>query len=222
MQSKGHLFLRRIIRFFLLVLILGIVAHLFLADRNIYWQDFGFVSMSTWVKARFYVKDKQSVAQAARLVQDAFHEISQICNIYDQNSEIGRLNASAFQAPFPCSKDLWDILTAARKVHRLSGGAFDITIAPLLSLWGHHRQAETSPSEKDVEKTLQKIGMDKIIFDDQAHTVRFTVDGMKLDLGGIAKGAALDLAAERAVRTEIVGIRNAREATLFERLEARF
>lgn len=114
-------------------------------------------------------------------------------NRFDPESELARLNRSAFSAPFACSPRLWDILQQARRAYRLSRGAFDISVGPLMSLWGFHHKRKTLPSPEEIAATLRRVGLDKIRFDDNAHTLRFTRQGMSLDFGGIAKGYALDI-----------------------------
>ena len=116
-------------------------------------------------------------------------------NAYDPESEISRLNASACDKPFACSEMLWNALLAARKAHADTGGAFDATVGPLMRLWGFHGKRDTVPSEAEIETARVKVGMEKVVFDGQAHTVRFTAPGMGIDLGGIAKGYACDVAA---------------------------
>ena len=113
-------------------------------------------------------------------------------NTYDPDSELSRLNRTAATTPFACSERLWDILKAAREAYRETEGAFDISVGPLMALWGFHRKRDTLPSDADIEAARATIGLDRVVFDDTAKTVHFTVPGMSLDLGGIAKGYALD------------------------------
>lgn len=117
-------------------------------------------------------------------------------NCYDPASELSRLNNSAANEAFICSDLLWDCLQKGREAHELTDGAFDITVGPLMKLWGFHGKRETIPSEQEISQALQAVGLDKVIFDDDAHSVRFAVPDMYLDFGGIAKGYACDLAAD--------------------------
>ncbi|MBQ9367283.1 MAG: FAD:protein FMN transferase [Victivallales bacterium] len=133
----------------------------------------------------------------------AFQEIIQkmsalhdLINVYAPDSELSRLNATAFQAEWHCSDELWAILCAARKAYAETEGAFDPTVGPLMKLWGFHGKRNTIPTDAEIASALAKVGLDKVVFDDEKHTVRFTREGIALDFGGIAKGYACDVAGE--------------------------
>ena len=166
--------------------------------------------------------DKQSVGPAVRLVQNACYEVSDMCNVFNPESELARLNATAYRKPFRCSESLWEMLTAARKWYKLSDGAFDISIGPLMKLWGFRSLEKHLPTPEEIAGAKALVGLDKVVFNDADRSVRFTVEGMSLDLGGIAKGASLDRAAARAVRTSFAGTERWEEASLMKRLEAWF
>ena len=109
------------------------------------------------------------------------------------------MSVAAADEPFACGELLWDVLAQARAFWRDSGGVFDVTIDPLMKLWGFHSKRETLPSEAEIAEAKRLTGLDKVVFDDETRTVKFTVPGMSINLGGIAKGYALDRAAD-AVR----------------------
>lgn len=151
--------------------------------------------MGTMAELTLY-GSKADAEKAADIVQDTFLEVEKVCNIFNPASEISMLNKTAYEKPFKCGKLLWDILMQSKRFHTLSGGAFDITVKPLMELWGFYRKAGRLPSEKEISETLEKVGLDKVIFDEKLHTVKFTRPGLSFDLGGIAKGYAVDKAAE--------------------------
>jgi len=163
--------------------------------------------MGTVASVKLYGQSAESREAAAKEIAATFSRIEKLGSLYDENSEISRLNASAYDAPFACSEDLWQILTAARQAYTLSDGAFDISAKPLMNLWGFYRKNKPNqlPSDAERKAALDKVGLDKIIFDDKNHTVRFTVPRMALDLGGIAKGYAVDLAIQKIDRKAISG-----------------
>jgi len=154
--------------------------------------------MSTTAVFKYRANDPKEIDKAVRDGVRAMEKVSAICNIFDPASELSRLNAAAAETPFACSEDLWEILQTVRRFHRISGGAFDPTIRPLMTLWGFHRKRETVPQEQEIRAALAKCGFSRIVFDDEKHTVFFPVQGMSLDLGGIAKGWAVDRAAAAA------------------------
>ena len=131
----------------------------------------------------------------------SFEKLAVLANLYDPASELSKLNAVAAQQPFICSEELYSLLQAARIAWRDSGGAFDISAKPLMDLWGFYRKhRRTLPSKAELKRVLQQVGLEKVEFNDALRSVRFKVKGMQLDLGGIAKGYAVDRAFASASR----------------------
>ena len=152
-----------------------------------------FPIMGTTASFRFS-GNAAAVAAAERAAHREFDRISECCNLHDPKSELSRLNASAAKAPFACSETLYAVLREARRAWVESEGAFDITAKPLMDLWGFYRKRAAEPSPAEIAAALASVGLEKVEFDDAAKTVRFTRSGMAFDLGGIAKGAAVDRA----------------------------
>ena len=194
-------FRRMMVRNLALVAVVGIFL-LYVALRDPRPMHSGatmFSTMSTIATVHLAHKEKMVVNNAQTAAQEAVREVEKTCNIFDPESELSRLNATAADEPFACSDLLWDVLCQARAFYRDSGGVFDVTIDPLMKLWGFHSKRETLPSAEEIAEAKRLTGLDKVVFDDAKHTVKFTVPGMSINLGGIAKGYALDRAAE-AVR----------------------
>ena len=135
-----------------------------------------------------------------------YHQVELIdktCNIYKPESELSRLNRTAYKKPFVCSELLWNLLLESKRYYEISGGSFDISSTPLMQLWGFYRKRKTLPSSEEVTEAKKHIGLDKVIFDTSGRSIKFTVPGMRLDLGGIAKGFAVDLAVKAAKKQNI-------------------
>ena len=128
---------------------------------------------------------------------ESFAAVEAVANLHDPESELSQLNAQAHLKPFKCSQLLWDILQESRRAWELSDGACDITVKPLMDLWGFYRKTQTAPPEDEIYRCLETCGLEKVQFCDTGKSVYFTVPGMAIDLGGIAKGYALDLAKQR-------------------------
>lgn len=157
-----------------------------------------FPIMGTVCELKFWAAPKLA-SQAADEATAAIREVESVCSVFDKDSELYRLNDTAFDAPFKCGPMLWDVLSHARRFNTISQGSFDITVKPLMLLWGFYRKRGELPSKAEIDEAMKTVGMDKLAFDDVAQTVRFTVKGMGLDLGGVAKGYALDKAAARVM-----------------------
>lgn len=170
-----------------------------------------FPIMGTVAGFTFYAEPEQSAA-AALAAKAAFDRVTKLANLYDPTSELARLNRSAADSPFACSDELWLMLSEARQAYEFSGGAFDITAKPLMDLWGFYRRrgGDALPTAAETAAARARVGLEKVIFDDENQTVKFTVPGMAFDLGGIAKGyavdAACDAAADCGVRRGIIDL----------------
>ncbi|TAN42971.1 MAG: FAD:protein FMN transferase [Nitrospirae bacterium] len=115
-------------------------------------------------------------------------------DFFSGDSELSRINSNAGIAGIRVSADTFDLIEKALYVADRSGGAFDPTIGPVVRLWDFHKK--TRPSDTDIKRGLALVGYKQVVLDKQRSTVFLKKKGMLLDLGGIAKGYAADLAAE--------------------------
>ena len=155
--------------------------------------------MGTWAEISLYGNQK-TANQAMNKIQDAITKINNVCSRFNPESELSKLNAAASENPFKCSELLWDILIKSKYYYELSDGSFDITITPLMKLWGFYRKQNKIPSVQEIKKSLTLVGLDKVVFNSQDHSVFFKIPGMQIDLGGIAKGYAVDYAYESIIK----------------------
>jgi FAD:protein FMN transferase len=151
-----------------------------------------FPIFNTFAILKAWVPEKQA-DDAAKEVTTILRELHHRINLFDPESELAALNRTASAEPFRCSDELWALLQECRRAWRETDGAFDVSVGPLMRLWGHHRKRETLPSAAEITEALGLIGLQQVTFDDAKHTVRFPKPGMYLDFGGIAKGYALQL-----------------------------
>jgi thiamine biosynthesis lipoprotein len=117
-------------------------------------------------------------------------------SIYRPTSEIARVNAGAAREPVRVTPPVFRLLEQARRLHDESGGAFDITIAPLMRCWGFMDGGGSVPDPAEAARVRQQVGMRHVIFNEENLTVQFDCEGVMLDLGAIGKGYAIDQAAE--------------------------
>src|SRR5262249_13854244 len=124
-----------------------------------------------------------------------------------EESELSRLNASAFERRVPCSADLYPVLEASLAFARETEGAFDPTVEPLTRVWDMRGEGRV-PAPEERAEARAKVGWRRVQLEPGTHTARFSAPGVGLDLGGIAKGYALDRAAavlrERGVRRALL------------------
>lgn len=129
--------------------------------------------------------------------EEALAEIERLeaqLSLYRDTSEIAHLNARAAQAPVRVTPSLFALLLQARQLHRQSGGAFDITIAPLVRCWGFMGGGGHLPDAAALAAARASVGMSLVELDPDHLTVRFAAPGVMLDLGAIGKGYAIDRA----------------------------
>jgi len=162
--------------------------------------------MGTYARVVVVAGDTR-IADAA--IADALSQLETVDRLmsdYDPNSEIGRVNANAFAGPVPVSPSTFAVIDKSLHYSRLTGGAFDITVGPIMDLWRAAAKTHKQPSDLEIAAAREKVGYEKLITDPNARTIRFAVEGMRLDLGAIAKGYAVDLAVEAAQKTGVLGV----------------
>ncbi len=158
------------------------------------------LTMGTVATFSLYAANEAEFQRAVTAGSRKFAAVMKLANLYDKESELSRLNAAAAHPDgFTCSPEMWELLQRAEKAHREYAG-FDITVKPLMELWGFYRKQNHLPPQEAIVQAKKKVGFEKLSLDRKTKTVRFTVPGMALDLGGIAKGYAADLAAAAVIQ----------------------
>ena len=156
-----------------------------------------------------YSTDEASARRASRAAYDRIAALNTILSDYDPESELSRLARSAGGGPVPVSADLFEVLRRSKEIYERSGGAFDVTIAPVGRLWRRARRDHKLPDPARLAEARPLVGSDKMVLDPKARTVELTKPGMKLDVGGIAKGyaaqAALDVLKKEGITRALVG-----------------
>lgn len=129
---------------------------------------------------------------AFEAVFDRIKQIESRMSVNVQESEVSRINDRAGNQPVRVSPDTLFVIQRALRVSRLSGGAFDITVGPLVTLWGIGNEGARIPDEGEIESLLPLVDYRKVTVDEEAMTVYLEEPGMRIDLGGVAKGYAAD------------------------------
>jgi thiamine biosynthesis lipoprotein len=135
-------------------------------------------------------------AAAAIVAMDAviaeMHRIDELMSNYKPESQLSRINRDAAAMPVKVDRELVDLIARALEFSELSGGAFDITYASVGYLYDYREHRH--PSEAQIAAALPAINWRNVVVDRAASTVRFQKPGVRIDLGGIAKGYAVDSA----------------------------
>jgi len=131
--------------------------------------------------------------------EEALDEIDRLENklsLYRPGSEISQVNARAAREAVRVTPEVFALLEHAQRLHTETGGAFDITIAPLVRCWGFMGGTGKMPAPEEVAEARARVGMQHVQLNPKNRTVRFAREGVMLDLGAIGKGYAVGQAAE--------------------------
>src|SRR5207302_10058285 len=148
--------------------------------------------MGTKFQVIVYAADEQTARDAAKAAFARVADLDGIMSDYKPTSELMRLCEKAGGDPVKVSDELFTVLSKAQEVSKLSDGAFDVTVGPVVRLWRLARRTQRLPDADDLKKALELVGYKNVKLDAKARTVQLLKPGMRLDLGGIAKGYAAD------------------------------
>ena len=140
-----------------------------------------------------YATNASAANKAAEAAVGRIARLNDILSDYDTDSELSRLSRTAGQGhAVPVSDDLWFVLKGAQELSARSDGAFDVTVGPVVNLWRKARREKKLPRPDLLVEARAAVGWRKLELDPRHHTANLLAPNMKLDLGGIAKGYALD------------------------------
>jgi FAD:protein FMN transferase len=128
-------------------------------------------------------------------IEAAFEELRRLDGLlsnYRPESDLSQVNRLAAERPVRVTPEFFEFLERCLEYSRQSEGAFDISVGPLMKVWGFYRGAGRLPRKEEVDRALQKVGYRNILLDPGSRTVRFAQPGVDLDPGGIGKGYAVD------------------------------
>ena len=156
-------------------------------------RQYAELHMGVAARIVLYAPDDATARRAARAAYARMAELEDVMSDYRPESEVRRLAARA-GAAIPVSGDLFVVLARAVDLWRRSDGAFDATVGPFVELWRAARRTGRLPPRAGLDAAARRVGSDKVHLDSVARTVRLDAPGMRIDLGGIAKGYILDRA----------------------------
>ena len=139
------------------------------------------------------------IDKSKRCVEAAFEQLEMVDNMmsdYIIESELSRVNREGWGKAVEVSEELFEVLQESIALSEESGGAFDVTVGPLVDMFREAEEKGEVPGEERIAEVKGRVGFDKLKLEAAARTVEFAVEGMRLDLGGIAKGYGIDRAIE--------------------------
>ena len=156
-------------------------AEWFKADRAI---------MGTAIHIELWQTDKKLAEKSIQDVISEMHRIDLLMSPFKKDSELSLINQQAALHPVKISDELFNLIEKSIKISQLSNGAFDITFSSVGQFYDYRKKL--SPTEKQLAENLKKINYQNIKLNKDDTTIFFTKAGTRIDLGGIAKGHAVD------------------------------
>jgi len=156
------------------------------ADWHANRQD----KMGTRVEVRLWCEDAGQGAELLAAAMAEFDRIEAAMSTYRADSELSRINASAAVGPVAASPELYGLVRQALELSALTGGAFDITYDSVGRLYDY--RAGRRPSRDAIARGIRAVGYQNVLLDREASTIQFDMRGVRLNLGGIAKGHAVE------------------------------
>jgi thiamine biosynthesis lipoprotein len=146
--------------------------------------------MGTRIAVELWADDPKQGQAAIDAVLAEMRRVDEAMSTYKPTSELSMVNARAAQGPVQISPELLDLLDTALVYSRVTDGAFDITYASVGYLYDYRKHVR--PAEEQINAALPGVNYRHVVLDKSQHTVRFTQPGVRIDLGGIAKGHSVD------------------------------
>jgi len=150
--------------------------------------------MGTRIVVELWADERAAGESAIDAVMDEMRHIDATMSTYKPDSEVSRVNALAARGPVKISAELFGLLNTALEYSRITDGAFDITYASVGFMYDF--RARVRPDEQQIAAALPAVNYRHLLLDRAAGTVRFSQSGVRIDLGGIAKGYAVDRSIE--------------------------
>ncbi len=152
-------------------------------------------TMGTYANIALVTADSAASAPTAAIAQAALQRVDSLMSNWTTTSEVARVNREGFAGTI-VHPEVATVIDAALNLWRNSDRAFDITVEPLVRLWGFIGGVRRMPSDAEVQNAFRHVGAQRVQFDASTRHIRFESDSVRIDLGGIAKGYAVDVAAE--------------------------
>lgn len=135
---------------------------------------------------------EETAASAAMAAFERVEQLEQVLSDYREDSELSRVCRTAWREPQVISPELYEVLEASLEWGRITGGAVDVTVKPLVELWKLARHQGHLPDPELLAEARSRTGLDKMRLNPRTRSLRLAVPGMKLDLGAVGKGYAAD------------------------------
>jgi FAD:protein FMN transferase len=149
-------------------------------------------AMGSTYSIALYGYDRVKMEAAVDAAFDEVRRLDELLSNYQPGSQWSEVNRNAASKPVKVLPELFQLLSACVEYSRESEGAFDITVGPLMKVWGFYKASGHLPHKPEIAAALAKVGYRHIRLDPAGQTVRFDRPGVEMDPGGVGKGYAVD------------------------------
>ena len=154
-------------------------------------------AMGTTYTIAAYGEDPRNLEAILDASFEEVRRIDDLLSNYKPGSELSQLNRLAAGSPQRVSPELFDLISTCLRYSRESEGTFDITVGPLMKVWGFYKGTGKIPTKREIREALDKVGFENIVLDPERRTIAFRKPGVELDAGGVGKGYAVDRLASK-------------------------
>lgn len=171
-------------------LCIGLLLLVVASDGAADWHKAEEPLMGTRVTVELWHEDPKIAKQGIKAVMDEMHRINRLMSPYIEDSELSKINREAASRPVVCDPELLQLIARSLEISKITDGAFDITFASVGHLYNYREGVH--PDDDQIKSVLPAISYRHVHLDLESGSIKFARAGVKIDLGGIAKGYAVD------------------------------
>lgn len=168
--------------------------------QNLIKYEFSEVHMGTLFRIVLYTESSEKAEAASRHAFDRVKELNKVFSDYLEDSELSQISENAFNKELSVSDDMWHLLNLSDDFYQKSNGSFNAAMGPLTKLWRRAIRRQEMPEKSAILQALKYSHWEDVILNKKAKTVLLKKEKMRLDMGGIAKGFAIDEAYKTLVQ----------------------
>lgn len=154
--------------------------------------EFSEVHMGTLFRIVLYADSQTKADDVSRKAFDRVVELNGIFSDYVESSELSKISKNAYSQKVIVSDEMWTLLSKADSLYSITNGSFNVAMGPLTKLWRRAIRRQELPSLELLNDALRRSQWTDVILNKSSQSIKFKREGMRLDMGGIAKGYAVD------------------------------
>ncbi len=174
----------------LLTILLISINYLFSLNSHADWFKNKQAIMGTEIRLEFWLDDADKADLLIKAIMTEMHRIDALMSPFKDDSELSTLNRLGATQKVKLSEELFNLIKKSITISKLTKGAFDVTFASIGNLYDYRHNKK--PTQQQIQDNLSKINYKHLILTKQDHSIKFAKPGVVIDLGGIAKGHAVD------------------------------